>query len=121
METENIDTLLDQFTKIERETALSEHAGSDYESPVLRKATNTSFSFRDFFTKRNLLNVSVLLFGFFVWSLAAVALLNSKSNRNEDDGFSWKKYFFNVFIIFLSLIALFVIVQWIRRKYFSPL
>lgn len=120
MENENIDNLLDQFTKIERESALSDHGigGSEYGSSSVSKSSNTSFSLREFFSKKNLLNVSILLLGFFIWSLVAVALLNSKSNRNEDDVFSWKKYIFNVFMIFISLIILFILVQWLRRKFF---
>lgn len=121
MQNENIDDLLDQFTKMERESCVSDNGMSvhDYENNVTKTPSQGSFTFREFFTKRNLMNVGILLLGFLVWSFVAVALLNSKSNRTEDDVFSWKQYLFNVFIIFISLIVLFVFIQWIRRKYFS--
>lgn len=121
MQNENIDDLLDQFTKMERESSLSDNGMSihDYENNVSKTPSQGSFTIREFFTKRNLMNVGILLLGFLVWSFVAVALLNSKSNRTEDDVFSWKQYLFNVFIIFISLIVLFILIQWIRRKYFS--
>jgi len=121
MQNENIDDLLDQFTKMERETSLSDNGMSthDYENNVSKTPSQGSFTIREFFTKRNLLNIGILLLGFLVWSFVAVALLNSKSNRTEDDVFSWKQYLFNVFIIFISLVVLFMLIQWIRRKYFS--
>jgi len=121
MQNENIDDLLDQFSKMERETSLSDNGMSihDYENNGSKTPSQGSFTIRKFFTKKNLLNIGILLLGFFVWSFVAVALLNSKSNRTEDDVFSWKQYMFNVFIIFISLIVLFVFIQWIRRKYFS--
>ncbi len=121
MQNENIDDLLDQFTKMERETSLSDHEMSlpDYDKSLNKSTSQGSFQFRDFFRKKNLLNIAVLLLGFLIWSFVAVGLLNSKSNRTEQDVFSWKQYIFNVFIIFVSLIVLFMLIQWIRRKYFS--
>lgn len=119
MQNENIDDLLNQFTKMERETALSDNGINDYDSGISKISPPQSFSLREFFTKRNLLNIGILLLGFIVWSFVAVALLNSKSSRTEEDVFSWKLYMFNVFMVFISLIILFILIQWIRRKYFS--
>ena len=120
MQNENIDDLLDQFNKIERESTVSEHGiiSHDYDTGI-QKSSQGSFSLRELFSKKNLLNIGVLYLGFFIWSLIAVALLDSKCSRTEEDVFSWKKYLFNVLLIFVSLIVLFVLIQWIRKKYFS--
>ena len=120
MQNENIDDLFDQFNKMERETTVSDHGiiSHDYDTGI-QKSSQGSFTLKEFFSKKNLLNIGVLCLGFFIWSLVAVALLDSKSNRTEEDVFSWKKYLFNVLIIFVSLIVLFILIQWIRKKYFS--
>lgn len=120
MQNENIDDLFDQFNKIERETTVSDHGiiSHDYDTPI-QNPSKGSFSLKNFFSKNNLLNIGILCLGFFIWSLVAVALLDSKSNRTEEDVFSWKQYLFNVLIIFISLIVLFILIQWIRKKYFS--